>query len=306
MQPTATSSAEGTMPFEGHATWYRVTGDLHAPGTPLVVAHGGPGAPHDYLLRYADLAEMGDRAVIHYDQLGCGRSTRLPDAPTSYWTLDLFLRELDALLRHLGIADRYMLLGQSWGGVLGAEHALTHPPGLRALVLANTPASIALWVSEADRLRAALPPDAQATLLRHEAAGTTHDPAYKAACKVFYARHVCRLDPPPPEVARTDAALEADMQVFEAMNGPSEFHVIGTMRHWSIVERLHAVAVPTLLVSGRHDEATPATVQPFFDNIPDVRWEIFEESSHSPHVEETARCLRVVGGFLRAHDAATA
>ncbi len=302
MQEIATPSAEGAMPFEGHSTWYRVTGDLGAPHTPLVVLHGGPGAPHDYLLRYADLAEMGGRAVIHYDQLGCGRSTRLPDAPDSYWTPDLFLRELDALLRHLDIAGRYMLLGQSWGGVLGAEHALTRPPGLRALVLANTPASIALWVSEADRLRAALPPEVQATLLRHEAAGTTRDPDYKAACKVFYKRHLCRLDPLPPEVARTDAAMEADMQVFEAMNGPSEFHVIGSMRHWSIVERLHAVTTPTLLVSGRHDEATPATVQPFFDNIPDVRWTIFEQSSHSPHVEETERCLQVVGDFLRAHD----
>ena len=274
------------------------------PSAPLVVAHGGPGYPHDYLLRYADLAHRTDRAVIHYDQLGCGRSTHLPEAPDTYWTLDLFLRELAALLRHLGIAERYMLLGQSWGGVLGAEHALTRPPGLRALVLANTPASIALWVSEANRLREALPPEVQATLLRHEAAGTTRDPEYQAACAVFYARYVCLLDPPPPEVARSDAALAADMQVFEATNGPSEFHVIGTMRHWTIVDRLHAITTPTLLVSGRHDEATPATVQPFFDNIPDARWEIFENSSHSPHVEEPEPCLRVVGDFLRAHDGA--
>ncbi len=299
LAPIAAASDEGVMPFEAGGTWYRITGDLGADATPLVVVHGGPGAPHDYLLRYADLAQAG-RAVIHYDQLGCGRSTHLPDAPDSYWTLDLFMRELDALLRHLRIAGRYALLGQSWGGVLAAEHALTQPAGLRALILANAPASIALWVGEANRLRAALPPEVQATLLRHEAAGTTRDPAYKAACQVFYDRHVCLLDPPPPEVARTDALLAANMQVFEAMNGPSEFHVVGSMRHWTIVDRLHRIAVPTLLVSGRHDEATPATVQPFFDNIPDVRWEIFEQSSHSPHVEEAARCLRVVGDFLRA------
>ena len=289
------------MPFEDHGTWYRVLGDPRSGGVPLLVAHGGPGAPHDYLLRYADLAQRG-RAVIHYDQLGCGRSTHLPDAPDSYWTLDLFLRELDALLRHLGIAQRYALLGQSWGGVLAAEHAVTRPAGLRALVIANTPASIDLWVSEANRLRADLPPDVQATLLRHEAAGTTRDPEYHAACEVFYARHLCRLDPKPPEVARTDAALAANMQVFEAMNGPSEFHVVGSMRDWTIVGRLGAIAVPTLLVSGRHDEATPATVQPFADEIPDVRWTIFENSSHLPHVEEPEKCLAVVGAFLAACD----
>ena len=152
------------------------------------------------------------------------------------------------------------------------------------------------------RLRDALPADVQATLLRHEAAGTTDDPAYERACQVFNARHVCRLEPLPDEVERTEAALRENPQVYRATNGPSEFHVVGSMRHWSIVGRLHAIAVPTLLVSGRHEEATPATAQPFFDEIPAVRWQIFENSSHMPHVEEEARCLDVVGRFLDAHD----
>jgi L-proline amide hydrolase len=53
-----------------------------------------------------------------------------------------------------------------------------------------------------------------------------------------------------------------------------------------------------LLLSGRYDEATPATVQPFFDGIADARWEIFEESSHMPFVEETDRYMDVVDEFL--------
>ncbi len=291
----------GTLALDGHETWYRVIGDPHGGRTPLVVLHGGPGAPHDYLERYGELARDG-RAVIFYDQVGCGRSSHLPDAPDSYWTLKLFLRELDAVLDHLGIADRYAILGQSWGGVLGSEHAVRRPAGLRALVVADSPASIALWVSEANRLREALPPDVQAALLEHEAAGTTTSAEYLAACHVFNQRHVCRLDPLPEEVERTEVALHANMQVYRATNGPSEFHVIGTMRDWSIVGRLHDIAVPTLLVSGRHDEATPATMQPFYDEIPDVHWEIFEHSSHMPHVEEPERCLDVVGKFLAAHE----
>ena len=59
---------------------------------------------------------------------------------------------------------------------------------------------------------------------------------------------------------------------------------------------------PTLLISGRHDEATPATVQPFADLIPDVRWTVFPDSSHMPHVEERAACMDCVGGFLRQYD----
>jgi len=71
---------EGTVPFrlngETATTWYRSTGELRPDEAkvPLIVLHGGPGAAHDYLLSLADLARDG-RAVVHYDQLGNGRST---------------------------------------------------------------------------------------------------------------------------------------------------------------------------------------------------------------------------------------
>ncbi len=303
--PIPDATTEGTVDFRGHQTWYRVTGDLAATRAagkaPLVVLHGGPGVPHDYTLRIANLA-AGGRAVVHYDQLGCGRSTHLPDADTDFWNVQLFLDELDNLLQALGIADQHAVLGQSWGGMLGAEYGVRRPAGLRALVIANSPASMELWLSEANRLREQLPPDVQATLLEHEEAGTTSSPEYLAAEQVFYDRHVCRVVPNPPEVVASFAALEVDPTVYHTMNGPSEFHVIGTMKSWTVIDRLDQVVAPTLLVNGRHDEATPACVQPFADRIPDVRWEVFEDSSHLPHVEEEERYLQVVGDFLDAHD----
>jgi len=240
--------------------------------------------------------------VVHYDQLGCGNSTHLREADPGFWTVQLFLDELDAVLGHLGMAGAYHLLGQSWGGMLGAEHAIRQPAGLRGLVIANSPPSMELWVQEANRLRGALPDEVQATLLRHEAAGTTGDAEYEAATAVFYARHVCRVQPMPEEVARSFDKLAADPTVYHTMNGPSEFHCIGSLRTWNIIDQLHRIAAPTLLVSGRYDEATPAVVQPFADRIPNNRWIIFEESSHMPHVEETGACLGAVGAFLESHD----
>lgn len=292
---------EGEAPFRGYRTWYRVTGDLKAAKAPLVVAHGGPGCTHDYVDSFKLLAGRG-RAVVHYDQIGNGRSTHLRDKGADFWTVDFFLAELDNLLSHLGIAGRYHLLGQSWGGMLGMEHAVRRPTGLTSLVIADSPASMEQWVAEANRLREALPPEVQATLLKHEAAGTTDHLDYEAAVRVFYDRHVCRV-PWPPEVKRTFDAIAADPTVYHTMNGPSEFHVVGTLKPWTVVDRLHEIAVPTLTISGRHDEATPAIVQVIVDRVPDIRWEIFEESSHMPHVEETERCMAVVGDFLDAHDA---
>ncbi len=282
--------------WEDLTTWYEVRGE---PGdrVPVVVCHGGPGATHDYVRAFAALAHAG-RQVVLYDQVGNGRSQHLRDAPADFWTVDLFRRELDALVAHLGWQDGYHVLGQSWGGMLALEHALRHPPGLRAIVVADSPASMPLWVEEANRLRADLPAEARDALARHEAAGTTDSPEYLEAMNVFYRRHVCRLDPWPDEVLRSFAAIEDDPTVYGTMNGPSEFHVIGVLRDWDITDRLAEIDVPTLLLSGRHDEATPRIVGEIHARIAGSEWVVFEESSHMPHVEEPERSRAAVEAFL--------
>jgi L-proline amide hydrolase len=183
------------LTWDGLTTWYEVCGD---PGerAPVVICHGGPGATHDYVRSLAALAHDG-RQVAQYDQVGNGRSQHVRDAPPGFWTVELFRSELDALVAHLGWDRDYHVLGQSWGGMLAMEHALEHPPGLRSIVVADSPASMRLWVEEANRLRADLPADVQETLTRHEASGTTDDPEYQQAMLVFYRRHLCRLDPWP-------------------------------------------------------------------------------------------------------------
>ena len=62
-------------------------------------------------------------------------------------------------------------------------------------VIASSPASMPLWMSETARQRAALPAEVIAALDRHEAAGTWDDAEYVAAVQVFYDRHLCRVDP---------------------------------------------------------------------------------------------------------------
>lgn len=289
--------ATGWLSFGDFRTWYRVTGSLDGDTPPLVVVHGGPGSTHDYLRALSGLAQDG-RAVVHYDQLGNGGSTRLPDRGAEFWTPELFLDELMNLLEGLGIADRYVLFGQSWGGMLVARHAADRPAGLRGLIIANAPASYPLWRDEMDVLRAALPEGVDEVLRRHEAAGTTDCAEYFEAMRVFYGRHVCRIDPWPRDYLASFMETADDPTVYSTMNGPSEFHVIGTLRDWSVEDRLPEISVPTLILSGRHDEATPVTVRPFDELIPDSRWQIFEDSSHVPHLEEPERFRAVVSDFL--------
>lgn len=80
--------------------------------------------------------------------------------------------------------------------------------------------------------------------------------------------------------------------------GPSEFNITGTMKTWTVIDDLHKITVPTLLINGRYDDAQDVAVVPFFERIPKVKWVQFAESSHMPFFEEKGRYLEIVGDFL--------
>ena len=158
-------------------------------------------------------------------------------------------------------------------------------------------------MAEANRLREELPPEVQSALLEHEAAGTTDSVAYQEAMQVFYDRHVCRVHPYPDYVQRSFEFLEnSPAEVYNTMNGPSEFHVIGTIKDWDVRDRLGEIHAPTLVTSGRYDEATPLIARTVHEGIPGSQWVVFENSSHMAHVEEADRYMQVLGDFIGQHE----
>ena len=209
---------QGNAPFRVPAagkdcfTWYKVFGDLNdtssSESIPLVGVHGGPGAGHEYLLKLEDLWTGYGIPVILYDQLGCGKSTALPekDGDESFWTEELFRNELASLAEYLQLKE-YDFIGHSWGGMLGANYAATQPRGLRKLILMGTPASSDLIVKAARQLQKQLPQHVQDTLALHERNETFDDPDYKEACLEFYKRFLCRLEIWPEELNASLAHL---------------------------------------------------------------------------------------------------
>lgn len=287
----------GNIPFGDYKTWYRITGDLTSTATPLVVLHGGPGCSHDYVLPIANISESG-RAVVHYDQVGSGRSTLLPQNGADFFTVQLFLDELNNLLTHFGIEDDYFLLGQSWGAMLGGEHAVLRPGGLRGLILSNGLASASTWASEAKRLVGEMPAPHRDALEKAIQTGDFTGDAFKKAEGVYYDEHVCRVTPRPREYDITTEYMDADGTVYATMWGPSEFAPTGSLVNWSIVDRLDQIVAPTLVVSGRHDEATPLVQKEFMDNIAHAQQVILENSSHMPFFEEPELYVQAVNAFL--------
>jgi L-proline amide hydrolase len=187
--------------------------------------------------------------------------------------------------------------------MLAMAYALTQPTGLASLVVGHSPASVPQWVEETGKLRAELPDDVQETLTRHERAGTVQDPEYEEACMVFYRRHVCRADTWPDYVVRSFAQIG---EVYNTMNGPSEFHVVGTIKDWSIVDRLGEIRVPTLVITGEHDEATPAINATVTNGIPGARSVILPGRSHIAHAEDPDAYLALLDEFFSSVEAGSA
>ncbi|KAG6369584.1 Alpha/Beta hydrolase protein [Boletus reticuloceps] len=296
------SESTGKVDFcvgnETYQTWYRVFGDLNSGIRPVVMLHGGPGLSHHYVLPYKDLHTRFNIPVIFYDQIGIGESSHPKDVPKEFWTVKLFMDELDNILECLGIKD-FDLVGHSWGGMLAAHYVShRHPPGLRRLVLASAAPSMALWVESTRQLLQKLPENVRETIEKHEREGSTDDPEYQAGMNVFYAKHVCKITPWPEELSSSFAAMQADPVVYSTMLGPSEFTIVGTLKDWSCLDQIHTIDCPTLLTNGADDEAQDVAVQPFFTKIPKVRWVTFANSSHMAFFEERDRYFEIVGKFL--------
>ncbi|KAF3023589.1 hypothetical protein E8E14_011775 [Neopestalotiopsis sp. 37M] len=303
---------EGRVPFgiqsvdEVCFTYYKIIGDLSCGKPPVVVAHGGPGAGHEYLLMFADLWLGYGLPVVFYDQIGCASSTHLPQkaGDESFWQEGLFQDELDNLLDFLELRrdPGFHFLGQSWGGMLGSAFAARQPKGLRRLVLASALASKVLSAQGVRMLRNQMPADMRQALETAEEKEEYESPEYKRALDYYYRTYVCRANPfPPQELLPALKNLGEDTTVYRSMNGPSPLTTLGSLKEWSVISRLPKIQVPTLVYNGEHDTSHDIAQVPFFELIPRVRWITFQDAGHMCHVEGPeirARILKVVGEFL--------
>lgn len=121
---------EGFIDARGVLIYYMTVGR----GAPIIIAHGGPGASHDYFLPYL-LPLARHNRLIFIDERGSGRSQKLDD-PSGY-TVENMVEDVEAVRQGL-VLGKITLLGHSYGGVLAQAYALKYQNNLTHLILCST------------------------------------------------------------------------------------------------------------------------------------------------------------------------
>ena len=234
------------------------------PTKKVLLLHGGPGANHEYFQAIDSYFPKESIEYYYYDQLGSSFSDKPKDQ--SLWTIDRFVDEVEQVRLALGLDENnFIILGHSWGGILGLEYALKHQNRMKALIISNMVPSIPDYIKYAnDVLAPKLDPSVLKKIREYENAGDYTNNEYLGLIEEnYYPKHVLRmpLEEWPNPVTRSLAGLNYD--IYLKMQGPSEFGVVGDalLKDWDRKNDLKNLKIPVLTIGGQHDTMDPKQME---------------------------------------------
>jgi proline iminopeptidase len=277
-----------------------VTGIVHTPdvdlayeiygapssATPVIIANGGPGFSHTYLLQNDVFTTRlaHDRQVIFYDQRGDGKSKLLrPDAPQD---MDAQVADLDAIRTKLGF-QKFDLIGHSWGGLLAMGYAASHPEHIEKLILIDSAAPA--WKDTLFLFDKVFPDvgakDEQIT----KTAGRTPEAAKEHLTNYF---------------SMLFYSQENHDRFLAGITDPGQNSAVNASVNKAIAKldlnpELPKFAFPTLVIHGRFDmNVAVLTAWKTYKAIPGAKIEIFAKSGHLPFYEEPDKFTKILSDFL--------
>jgi proline iminopeptidase len=248
---------------------------LNTQPPPLIVIHGGPSIPSNYLLSLVNV--ITDRAIVFYDQVGCGRSTR-PSQKECY-SLDYSVSDLRALLHHFKLT-KYHLFGQSFGGIVAFEFIKTCTTEVernkcRSIILSSSPTSTALVQEESNRLL-------------QQISDSNPDSNKQTIQELFRQQYECRVVPTPLPLMDAYAQAGTIWRGMEAIPEYVAYDVIPT--------------TAALIIRGQHDFVTERCIEGWSTLLPKSQLVTLAGCSHHGLLEHESMHGAVVGGFLEDND----
>jgi len=262
----------------------------------VLLLHGGPAFTHNYLEAMESFLPEAGIEMYYYDQLGCGNSD-IPD-DTSLWNIDRYVEEVEEVRKGLGL-DRFVLYGQSWGGMLAIDYALKYQQHLRGLVISNMTAGMQSYLKRTAAIKDWLSPDKRKTLDELDARQDFDNPEYtRIMMEDLYPQMICRISPWPEPVSR--AFRIANLKIYEQMQGKSEFLVTGNFKDWERWDRLHEIKVRALTLGAKYDEMDPEDLIKMARLMPNARSHICPKGSHLALWDDQADYFGALVPFLKS------
>lgn len=268
----------------GVSIYYEVLGS--APGTPLIVANGGPGFDHTYLhLSNCWDVMAQNRKVIMYDQRGNGRSS--PVGPGQSCTLRDQIDDLEALRAHLG-AEQIDLLGHSWGGYLVMAYAARYPQHIRHLLIVDSAAP--KWSDTVFLFKDVFPEGVE----REDAARFASQMGDKSAGELALREYLSMLFYSPEKRDHALAEMkdtDENREVNQAINRD--------LQRFDLNPELPKFHFPTIVMTGRFDmNVAPVVAYKIHKAIPQSQFVVFDQSGHMPFYEQPDKFIETVNSFL--------
>jgi proline iminopeptidase len=265
-------------------------------GRPLMVLHGGPGAPHGYFLPYL-LPLAKHHRLVFMDERGSGRSERLADFKG--YTLDNLACDADAVRRALGLKT-VDVMGHSFGGILAQAYAIKYPSAVRRLILAGTGSSASRVNADFKRIKDSLPPALHARIDALELKGIlgadgAQLPDYRKLADEAEASY--EYAGRPPQWDGHDDPIGWDV-LNEIWGSRSDFHIDGNLAGFDFVPALRKLQMPTLILLGDHDLVSSATAEETHAAIRNSKVVVLARSGHMSFVDQMDAFLHEVSAFL--------
>ena len=280
--------ADGKVTRDGIDLFYTVVGTS---GDYVLVLSGGPGEEISSMRGVAEELSKKYRCIM-WEQRGTGRS-KLPEYNASTVNLNAYLKDIEALRGHLH-ADKFIIVGNSWGMILGLAYAGTYSDAVRALVtIGSGPISneylgvfadnqnTRLWPCEIEVREFWKDPEREAADFER----AEFERLRAATSAYFYDRKKA-----------VQMAMELNPKDYNFRIPPAFLAAEGK---YDIRSKLGGITAPVLLLQGRQDLAGEANVCETHSLIQNSKLAFIDKCGHMPWFEQPEPTWKVVNEFLQ-------
>jgi pimeloyl-ACP methyl ester carboxylesterase len=254
--------------------------DSGGDGPPLLFIHGLGGIWQNWLLNLP--AFMDSHRCVAVDLPGFGMSEELEDV-----SIPGLARTVDRVCDQLGIEEP-VVIGNSMGGFVGAELAVSFPTRVSKLVLVA-----AAGLSTEYLAREPLLAGARAFMALTARTGLRGSPVVKRPrLRRIALQAVVRY----PEKLSVPLATE----LVKGANALGFMESFEALMSYSFRDKLARIEVPTLIVWGRNDMLVPVDDAEMFEHLigDNAHSVIFDDTGHLPMLERPSRFNELLRGFL--------